>query len=114
MTDQRILTRHKLIYYLEVTDLDTGQLAGHLADLTVEGILLVAPHSFQSGDVFHLRVNLPAEVPGKTHLDLNARCVWCRRSTNPDFFDAGFTLLDEGQRDIEAIIGLIVDFDFTY
>ena len=58
----RALNRRHLIYYfLEVNDIGSGELLGHLVDITTKGIKLVSKHPIETGKKFKLQMLLPED-----------------------------------------------------
>ncbi|OQX16437.1 MAG: hypothetical protein BWK76_11655 [Desulfobulbaceae bacterium A2] len=50
--DQRLSNRHHLVYYLQVFDPQGEELVGHLADLSVDGLMRLCPRSLVEGQHF--------------------------------------------------------------
>lgn len=104
---ERILPRRHLIYYLRVFDRDSGQLLGHVVDITIEGLMLVSDRPVETHRPYHLRMDLPANMFGREHLEFEAQALWCNNDVNPAFFDSGFRLKEmdrNGEKCIEDLI----------
>jgi hypothetical protein len=113
MAETRKLKRRHLIYYLRVMDSRTGRLLGHLVDVTTEGIMLMSQQPIPTGELFKLRMVLPAEAPEQTvTIDLEAKSLWSRKDVNPDFFDTGFQIVTASPPQLAAIATLIDDHGF--
>jgi hypothetical protein len=104
MLEARILKRRHLIYYLEVFDQESGELLGHLVDITTRGMKLVSKQRLSADKVYHLRMALPGELFQEKEFRFTARSLWTTNDINPDFYDTGFEVsqLDERAKDIIA------------
>jgi len=109
----RALERRHLIYYLEVYDDETGDLLGHLVDLTTEGIKLVSRDPIEVGKRFRLRMNLPEGYFDDKVLRFTARSLWSSNDVNPDFYDTGFKVEEMDRRGKDIIAGLVGQFGFN-
>jgi hypothetical protein len=112
MQNKRALERRNLLYYLQVVNQSTGDPIGRLVDITREGMMLVSEQALPIETIFQLRMLLPAGTLEKTHLDFEAKSLWCQQDVNPRFFDTGFQLLNVDLKDITTIEALITDYGF--
>lgn len=112
MSEKRKLERRHLIYYLRIFDRQTGDLLGHLIDLTPEGIMMMSEEPIECNKNFHLRMNLSEVLIGKSHFDFEARSLWCRPDINPDFYDTGFTIDSLTFQDAKIIDQLVDEYGF--
>lgn len=110
MGDKRRIKRRHLIYYLQVFDNDTGNLLGHLVDITVEGVMLVSESPIETGREFKMKMLLPEEYAGQKEILFTGKSHWSRQDVNPTFHDTGFSLPEIGPREREIIELLIHDF----
>ncbi len=107
MDGNRTLKRRHLIYYLEVYDEDSGELLGHLVDITTRGIKLVSKQAIPTDREFNMLMTLPEGYFKDYLIHFQGRALWSGNDVNPDFYDTGFevTNLDKEVRTI--IIKLI-------
>jgi len=110
--EKRKLKRRHLIYYLRVFDQTTGELLGHLVNISPAGIMLIREEPLETEKQFHLGMKLPVDIFGKEELSFRAESVWCKRDVNPAFFDVGFKILDLAWDDATVIKELIDRFSF--
>ncbi|MDY0038803.1 MAG: hypothetical protein RBS57_00710 [Desulforhabdus sp.] len=110
--DKRKLKRRHLIYYLRVFDRNSGELLGHLVDVTQEGVKLISENPIPVMQRFQLRMLLPAEIFGRNELNFEAESLWSYFDINPQFHDTGFRLIDVDTRDMLTIARLINEFGF--
>lgn len=111
--NQRKIPRRHLIFYLRVFERETGLQIGSLVDITSEGIMLVSERALEIGQVYQLRMELPAEVFPQGRLDFDAQCLWSGNDVNPQFFDSGFKLLDTDEEAVLCIHYLIEMYGFA-
>ncbi len=111
--DARVLKRRHLVFYLEVYDDDTGELLGHVADITTKGIKMVSHEPTPVGRTFRLRMILPEEYFDDHVLRFEAKSLWSANDINPDFYDTGFEVpnLDVAAR--KTILKLIAEIGFN-
>jgi len=110
--EKRKLKRRHLIYYLRVFDRNTGDLIGHLVDITPDGILLISEHYVETNQIFQLKMVLPAEILGMEQLHFDAKSIRCQKDTNPDFYNIGFQLQKVARNHFFVIEQLIDDLGF--
>jgi len=117
MQDKRKLERKNFIYDIEVLDRgkpvdETGDFSiiGDLAEITVEGVMLVTDDPVKENAEFHMRVPLPEEINGKNEIDFVAESIRCNKTIHETIFTTGFriTKLDENNRSV--IVQFIEEF----
>lgn len=107
--NKRYLKRHYLLYYLRVFNRVTGEVLGHLVDVTTQGIMILRDSPLESGLNYSMRLRW-RNSRGKLQIaDFEGTCRWCRPDVNPDFYDAGFLITKAEPETIEAIQSLISD-----
>jgi len=109
--ERRKLKRKYLMFYTRVFNRRTGELLGNLADLTVEGLMLIGEQPLPVGTFYDLRMDLPVgfDFP-KRHLDMLGKSVWCAPDIDPRFFNTGFHLEYVDREDIAVIERLVEDY----
>ncbi len=112
MQERRSIPRRYLMFYSRVFNMKTGELVGHIVDITREGAMLISETPQESGVTFKFRMELPEEFSGKQFLTFEAKSVWCSQDIIPAFYDIGFQLLNVPQADIELIERLVEAFGF--
>lgn len=110
--DKRKLKRRHLIYYLRIFDKNSGEILGHLVDITSEGLMMISENSVETNKDFKLRMVLPLEILSRDELLFHATSVWCKKDVNPDFFATGFRIRDIPMEDIVIIERLIRQHGF--
>jgi len=84
--------RWYLVMYLRVFDEDTGELLGHVVDISKEGMRLVNDKPIPINRTYRLWVDVPKEGAPRQRIHLEAESLWSSRDVNPDFFDTGFRI----------------------
>ncbi len=112
MYENRNMKRWHVIYYLRIFDRDAGSLLGHLVDITTEGLKMVSEETIPSKKDFSLKMEVPFEGGKTKEVLFNARSLWSKKDTNPDFYATGFNLESLDRDTIEIIQALIADLSF--
>lgn len=111
--EHRKLTRWRLIYHLRVFDRDTGELLGHIADVSDSGVMIVNEEPIELGKDFNLWLEIPGEDGGREKMSVRARSIWSARDSNPQFQKTGFYLEDTSEEIIAAIRLMVEEFGRT-
>ena len=113
MKDTRTLKRRHLIYYLETYDEDTGELLGHLVDLTTSGVKVVSKKAIEIGKRYRMKMLLPAGYFKETVIHFEGVSKWSGNDVNPDFYDTGFEVTNLDREARKTIIKLITWLGFN-
>jgi hypothetical protein len=108
MPDRRKTKRKYLMFYTRVFDVQTGELLGHLVDLTPQGAMLISEHAVPAGQDFRLKMELSPEVAAQPYVEFDAHSLWCQQDVNPQFYNTGFNFLSIAPESI-AIVERIVE-----
>ena len=103
MNERRNLPRKYLIVYSRVFERTLGKLLGYLADLSLEGAMIISEDKLAIDTPISLRFDLPdANVFDRNSLNLPARVARCDPDISPGFFNVGFEFqeVDEEQKSI--------------
>ncbi len=107
--NKRDLKRHYLIYYLRVFNRDTGEVLGHLVDITAKGVMIMRDSPIEVGKEYKLRLRWRNAKDKLQIADFDGVCRWCRPDVNPDFYGAGFAISTDHPEHVKAIHSLIDD-----
>jgi hypothetical protein len=110
MAKRRKLKRIRLVCNLQVTEKGSRALLGLLEDITVEGMRLRSNRIIETGRVLSAIITLPCELHGCTRIELQAKCVWGRKTDHPDLYDNGFQFFEVMPSETEVIETLIQRF----
>jgi hypothetical protein len=105
MPERRKLDRRDFSHYLRLMNENTGELVGHLADISTGGFKLESKKPIDANLDFLLRMDNTSDVADKDYLVFSARSRWCQPdSTDPALYNVGFQLVDILPEDLEIFI----------
>ena len=105
MPEQRKLDRRDFSHYLRLMNENTGELVGHLADISTGGFKLESKNPISANLDFLLRMDNISDVANKDHLVFSARSRWCQPdSVDLAVYNVGFQLIDIAPEDLEIFI----------
>ena len=107
MDDRRRESRKFLTFFSRVLDRETGILLGYLVDLTTGGALLIGNVFFQPNSLLELRLDLPEGFTAQDQLEIEARAVWSRPDTDPEFYRTGLQLVNIKPTDLMILERLL-------
>lgn len=110
MQERRKYKRSELMYYVRIYDRNTGEVIGHLGNITPYGLMIISEEPLQIESKYDLRIELPQELEEKANLEMDAESLWCIPDINPNFYNTGLRLLDLGAEDIRIIEQMVVDY----
>jgi len=110
--EQRTLTRIQLTYFLRVFD-EEGNLLGHIADITTEGMRIVGEEHIEPGRPFNLWMEFPLDDNQREQILLQTESCWSTPDVNPQFYNSGFHLIDPPRTAVRRIREVIDDFTMT-
>jgi len=110
MDERRKLNRKYLAFFTRVFDRGNGQLLGHLADLTSEGMMIISEKPLEIDTVYNLRMDLSGAFFDREQLDFKANGVWCKPDIDPAFFNIGFQLINISSDEISIIHRIIEEY----
>lgn len=81
---------------------NTGELVGHLVNISPEGFRLESLRPIPINKDFPLRIELPRDITDKPYMVFVARSRWCRPDRiDPTQYEAGFEIVEMMPGDIE-------------
>ena len=105
MPEQRKLDRRDFSDYLRLMNENTGELVGHLADISTGGFRLESKSPIVADLEFLLRMDITSDFADKDHLVFTARSRWCQIDPiDPTLYNVGFQLIDIAPEDVELFI----------
>ena len=100
--EKRKVQRRTFSYYMRVMDEMSGQLIGHLTDISTGGFKLDSATAIPMNKDFRLRIDLTGDVASKNHMIFQARTRWCRTDAiDPTAFNVGFQITSMVPGDFE-------------
>ena len=105
IAERRNLSRRTFSYYMRVMDEATGELIGHLSDISTTGFKLDCKKSLPLNMNFKMRIEQTGEISNKSFMIFTARTKWCRRDEY-DFslYNVGFQLTNISQTDYDIFL----------
>ncbi|HTP01396.1 MAG TPA: hypothetical protein VMJ64_08490 [Anaerolineales bacterium] len=81
---------------------NTGELVGHLVNISSEGFRLESLRPVPVNQDFPLRIELPRDITDKPYMVFIARSRWCLPDRiDPSLYDAGFVIIQMNPGDVE-------------
>lgn len=105
--EKRKLPRRNFSYYMRLMDENSGQLLGHLTDISTGGFKADSASALQTNKDFRLRVELSSEVAAKNSMVFQARSRWCHTDPiDPTTYNVGFQITNMSAGDFEIFLRL--------
>ncbi len=102
MPERRRVDRRTFSYYMRLMNERTGELAGHLADISTGGFKMESQKPIPANVDFKFRIDLTSEVANVPFLVFNARSKWCQRDhIDANSFNVGFEIIDMNSSEVE-------------
>src|SRR5512141_1630688 len=93
--ERRRRERRTFSHYMRLMHEGTGELVGHLVNISREGFRLESMRPVAVNKDFPLRIELPRDITDKPYMVFMARSKWCRPDRiDPTLFDAGFEIVE--------------------
>jgi hypothetical protein len=113
-SERRKLSRKNFSYYMRVMDETSGQLVGHLMELSAGGFRLDSATAIPPNRDYKLRIELSNEVANKNFMVFLARSRWCRADNiDPTSFNVGFQITSMSPSDFEIFSKLFEKYGST-
>ena len=104
-TERRQVSRRRFSYYMRVTDEATGNLVGHLSDISTGGFKLDSQKPVPLNVNSRLRIDQTGEISNKSYITFTARARWCRVDTfDPNIYNVGYQISDMSPADYDIFI----------
>lgn len=101
MKERRHVERRKFGYYMPLVDNVTGDLIGHLADVSQDGFRIDTSAPIPEGKILNLCLTLTGEVSRKPSMSFHARAKWCQSDdVSPNSYYVGFELTEISRENI--------------
>lgn len=111
--EKRSLERRHLVYYLRVWDVDEDKLIGHLADVSVNGFLIVGEEKISVDREFNLKMLLPSSAESAEPLQFKANSCWSTNDVNKQFFDTGFQFTEISDETRKRLMEIIEEYSMS-
>ncbi len=88
---------------LMVTDINTGNTMGQLANLSVEGLMLSSTEPVRLNTIYRLRIPLSAEGVDDSNIEVRAESLWCEDVNGSGSYWTGFHICEISSQDQEIL-----------
>jgi hypothetical protein len=103
MNDKRRLERKTPNQVIEVFNVLSGETLGQLANITSEGLMLIAAAPITPGTLFQLHMPLNEPTNGITAIDFGVEALWCQEADSSGRYWVGMHIIDISPQNIEGI-----------
>jgi len=107
MDERRRIPRKYLMFYSRVFDEKTGELVGHIIDITRMGMMLISEKPVEVGQTLQLRLEVPLDFQTKQFISFAATSKWCGKDVDPHFYNTGFEIDAISLEDLDLIERLV-------
>ncbi len=93
--------------FVEVKDTETGEVVGHLLDLSRDGLKLIGKTEMKKGSFRSFAVGLPGPEGRCDTVLIDVRCIWVQHDLAASTYTAGFMfgpMLESSRRVIDALL----------
>ena len=105
MAERRRLDRRQFSYYMRVMNESTGQMLGHLTDISASGFKLDCQKPVPVNTRYVLHLDLNSEVATKQFMIFSATSRWCRPDRfDPTSYNVGFQILEMTPGDMDVFV----------
>lgn len=102
-SEYRRAKRRKVEHSIEVLDMMTEQVIGHLSDLSETGMLLILSHPLVSDALYQLRFKLTDGRDREHSIQVGAHELWSDQAAAPGQVWTGFRFIDISGQDLAFI-----------
>ncbi len=107
--ERRRAERRAFPHYMRLMNEYTGELVGHLVDISRSGFRLEAPRPIGLGTDLPIRIEVPPDVAPQPFMVFKARSRWSLPDRiDPTLYDVGFQIVDMKPED-GRVFGRIFD-----
>ena len=87
--NQRSLERKRTGVFFGVYERDSSKYVGRLVDINTNGLMIMGKLALEVSSVRNLKMDLPQEINGKSHIEFDAKVIWCEKSKKAKLYSAG-------------------------
>ncbi len=111
--EKRRRDRKQLYFYLKVTQKDSNELLGYIADISTEGIMLLSKDRIDVDRIFSMKIEPYEELNMQSGLEFKAKSIWCEKDANPDYMVTGFEFISLDNTAMTKVNHLIKEYGLT-
>ena len=113
MLNERKDPRFDSVIYLKVRSRETGELIGHLVNISDQGLMIVGEQPLEPEQQLQLEIDPPEHLRLSRPVSFEAEIRWCRPDANPDLYDYGLVVTHTGEAFRELFHRLATGFSFS-
>jgi len=106
-SETRRKQRHELRKPIPVIDTLSGESVGALANITVEGMLIICNRPMDANRIYQIALQLPDDIDGHSSVNVGIDCLWVKQGESQELNWAGCEIIDADQDAIDVIESLI-------
>ncbi|MEW5872550.1 MAG: PilZ domain-containing protein [Chloroflexota bacterium] len=110
MEERRKRNRKQLRFFTRVIDSHTGRFLGYLANLTMDGAMMISHRPLNKDTVLHFQIDLPENYAPQSQLGLHAKAIWSQPDTDPEFYKVGLKLSELTPQETDTLGRLLDEF----
>ena len=104
MTENRRSRRKRAPGAIQVTNSLTGEVIGHVGNLSIDGMLLITSRKLPEDALFQFQFQLPSGASAKSHqLEVGVHEQWCEAANVPGQYWSGFRIIDIAPDDYNVL-----------
>jgi len=105
VAERRNLTRRSFSYYMRVMDEMTGEIIGHLSDISTTGFKLDCKRPIPPNTLLKMRIENVGQIANKDFMTFIACARWCKRDEyDMSMYNAGFQLTNIATSDYDVFV----------
>jgi len=113
MAERRISERVQVLDDFPVTEQTTGDLLGHVGNLSLHGMLIISACRLEVGRLYRLTIRVPKPIQGRNQLHMTAMCRWSAKDKESNITRTGFQFGNLNSDDELMIRRLQADYAFS-
>ena len=106
--NQRLFPRRLVALHLRIYDQNSGALLGRIGDISEGGLLLYGSRVLDTGELYTLRVDFPADDGSSQELSIKAKAMWSGPDLNPAFIATGLRFFDQDNPEHSTALELLL------
>lgn len=108
MPERRTVPRKKFNMYMRVINDDTGEILGHMVEVSQTGLRLETVESLPLDKDYYLRIEITPDLGPMPYIVFIARSKWCKMDDiQPNLYQTGFQVIEIVPEDREVFLRII-------
>lgn len=108
MPERRTTPRRNISFYMRVLNDDTGEILGHMVEVSAIGLRLETVGPLPLKKDYYLRLELTPDLAPIPYIVFIARTKWCKiDDIQPNLFRVGFELIEMMPEDREIFMRIV-------